>query len=96
VPLPNVDLWSVLVIALLNPAVPVVAFVMGRNADQLQKLFVAAFAASVIGSALLYVVVWLGLAGTGNVARAAAGIFIAQFAIGLGWAAVGYATRRRA
>lgn len=95
-PLPDVDLWSVLLIALLNPAVPVVAYFMGRHADQVQKLFVAAFAASLIGSAILYVVVWLGVAGTGNVSRAAAGIFVAQFVIGLGWALVGYATRRSA
>jgi hypothetical protein len=96
VPLPNVDLWSIILVALLNPAVPVVAFWMGRHADQVQKLFVAAFAASLIGSALVYVVVWLGVAGTGSVGRAAAGIFVAQFVIGLGWALLGYSTRRRA
>ena len=95
-PLPDVDLWSVLLIALLNPAVPVVAFWMGRNADQAQKLPVAAFAASLAGSAIVYAVVWLGIAGMGSVGRAAAGIFIAQFVIGLGWALAGYATRRRA
>ena len=96
-PLPvPVDLWSVLLIALLNPAVPVVAFWMGRHADQGQKLFVAAFAAALVGSVLVYILVRLGIAGVGSVGRAAAGIFIAQFVFGLGWALAGYATRRRA
>jgi hypothetical protein len=62
VPVP-VDLWSVLLIALLNPVVPVVAFWMGRNADQAQKLLVAAFAAALAGAVLIYIVVWLGVAG---------------------------------
>jgi hypothetical protein len=62
VPVP-VDLWSVLLIALLNPVVPVVAFWMGRNADQAQKLLVAAFAAALAGAVLVYIVVWLGVAG---------------------------------
>ncbi len=95
VPVP-VDLGAVLLTALLNPAVPIVAFWMGRNADQVQKLFVAAFAAALVGSVLIYVAVRLGVAGTPGVGRAAAGVFIAQFVFGLVWAFAGYKIGRRA
>ena len=89
-PMTAVNLQSVLLTALLNPAVIVVAFYMGGQADQWQKVPVAAFAAAVIGSAVIYVAVWLGVGGVAGVGRAAAGVFIAQFLFGLVWASVGY------
>ncbi|TMJ67693.1 MAG: hypothetical protein E6G91_18180 [Alphaproteobacteria bacterium] len=54
-----VDLRDVVLTALLNPAVILVAFWMGRSADQWQKLPVAAFAAALAGSILLYVAIRL-------------------------------------
>jgi len=96
VPLPvPVDLGAVLLTALFNPAVPIVAFWMGRNADQVQKLFVAAFAAAVVGSVLIYAAVHFGVPGTTGVGRAAAGVFIAEFLFGLVWALAGYKLGRR-
>jgi hypothetical protein len=89
VPIP-VDLKAVLLTALLNPAVVVVAFWMGRKADQWQKLPVAAFAAALVGSALIYIAVWLGVTGIAGVGRAAAGVFIAEFLFGMAWACAGY------
>src|SRR5262245_29287682 len=85
-----VDLKAVLLTALLNPAVPLVALWLGRRADQWQKLPVAAFAAALAGSALIYVGVRLGMPAVAGVGRAAAGVFIAQFLLGLAWAAAGY------
>ena len=90
-----VDLKSVLLTALLNPAVVVVALWMGANANQWQKVPVAAFAAAAIGSALIYIGVKLGVTGIAGVGRAAAGVFIVQFLIGLVWAAAGYQFVRR-
>ncbi len=90
-----VDLKAVLLTALLNPAVPMVAFWMGRSADQWQKLFVAAFSAALIGSVLMYVAVRLGVTGVAGVGRAAAGVFIAEFVLGLCWAYAGYLSGRR-
>ena len=58
-----VDLDVVLLTALLNPVVIVVAFWMGRSADQWQKLPLAAFAASLAGIAAVYVATRLGLGG---------------------------------
>jgi hypothetical protein len=85
-----VDLTAVLLTALLNPGVAVVAFWMGRSAGQWQKLPVAAFAAALVGSVLTFIAVRLGLLGSAQVGRAAAGVFTAQFVLGLAWAYAGY------
>lgn len=90
-----VDLNTILLTALLNPAVVVVAFLMGRAADQWQKVPLAAFAAAIAGSALIYVAVRLGLAGHSGIGRAAVGVFTLQFLFGLVWAYLGYRFRRR-
>jgi hypothetical protein len=103
-----VDPKAVLLIALLNPAVVVVAFWLGRMANQWQKVPVAAFAGALAGSAAVYLAVWmgyleawtrslaalLGMEYAAPVGRASAGIFIAQFLVGLAWAWIGYGTRR--
>jgi hypothetical protein len=91
-----VDLEVVLLTALLNPVVVGVAFWMGRNADQWQKLPLAAFAASLAGIAAVYIATRLGVAGLAKTGRAAAGIFIAQFVFALPWAYAGYRLARRA
>lgn len=85
-----VDLEAVVLTALLNPAVVVVAFWLGRRADQWQKLPVAAFVAALAGSALVFLAVRLGIGGVAGVGRAAAGVFIAEFLFALVWAAAGY------
>lgn len=90
-----VDLASVILTALFNPAVILVAFWLGRRADQWQKLPVAAFAAALGGSILVYLAVWLGVPGVAGVGRAASGVFIAEFLFGLAWAAIGYRLGRR-
>lgn len=89
-----VDLKLVLLTALLNPAVIAVAFLMARNADQWQKVPLAAFAGAIVGSVLIYAAVRLGVTGIAGVGRAAAGVFIAQFLFGLIWATLGYRFRR--
>jgi putative effector of murein hydrolase len=89
VPAP-VELQAVILTALLNPATVAVAFWMGRTADQWQKVPVAAFVGAVVGSALLYIAVRLGLSRSAGLDRAAAGVFIAQFVFGLAWACLGY------
>lgn len=90
-----VDLKSVVLAALLNPAVIAVAFWMGRNADQWQKLPVAAFAAALVGSAILYLATRLDVFGLGGLGRAAAGVFTTQFLVGLAWAYLGQCWGRR-
>jgi zinc transporter ZupT len=90
-----VNLTAVILTALLNPAVIVVAAWMGRNANQWQKLPVAAFAAALIGSALVYIAVRLGVPGVADTGRAAAGVFIAEFLFAWLWAFAAYRFARR-
>ncbi|MEQ1718078.1 MAG: hypothetical protein ABL907_19225, partial [Hyphomicrobium sp.] len=60
VPVP-VPLVEVALYALLNPALIGVAFYMGRKVTEPAKLLIAAFAGSVAGIALLYVLALIGL-----------------------------------
>jgi hypothetical protein len=94
-PFTPVDLQAVALTALLNPAVVVIAFWMGRNATQWEKLPVAAFAGALAGSVLVYIAVRLGVPRVAGVGRAAAGVFIAQFLFGLVWAGLGFGLRPR-
>ena len=94
VPVP-VDLKVVLLIAVLNPVVIAVALWMGRRADQWQKLPIAAFAAAAAGTAAVYLGARLGMPGVVEAVRAQAGVFIAQFVLGLAWAAAAWRLARR-
>ena len=85
---------TLLLIALLNPAVIAVASVMGRKADQWQKLPVAAFAASLAGYILYWTVAAVGLLPV-HALGGEAGIFALQFLFGLAWATAGYLSRNR-
>lgn len=91
---PPVDVVALLFTALLNPVVVVIAVLMGLRADQWQKIPVAGFAAAVIGTALIYVLVRIGVGGD-RLVRAPAGLFIVQFALGMAWATVAFWYARR-
>lgn len=87
------DPQTLVLIALLNPAVILVGFLMGRKADQAAKVLLAGFSASAAGF-LLY---WLG--GQVGVFKihalgGEAAIFLVQFFWGLAWAALGYKLRK--
>jgi len=87
------DPATLILIALFNPAVIVVAVVMGRRADQWQKLIVAAFAASLAGLILYWIVTSLGFLPV-HALGGEAGIVLLQFLFGLVWAAIAYKTQR--
>jgi hypothetical protein len=87
------DPVTLVLIALLNPAVIVVAFLMGRRADQWQKLIVAAFAASLAGFALYWLVAAVGLMPIHALGGEAA-LLLMQLVPGLVWAGIGYLSRR--
>lgn len=89
------DPVSLVLFAVLNPAVIVVAVLMGRYADQWQKLIVAAFAAACAGFALLWMAAFLKLVSV-QALGGEAGIFAMQLVLGLVWAVIGYRTGRRA
>lgn len=88
------DPLTLVLLAAVNPAVIAVAVMMGRSADQWQKLPVAAFAASLAGFALYWIGGQIGLFAIHAVGGEAA-IFMLQFVFALGWAALGYWFRAR-
>jgi hypothetical protein len=88
------DPLTLVLIALLNPVVIGVAYVMGRKADQWQKLPIAAFAASVAGFLLYWLVAAIGLLPI-HALGGEAGVVVMQFVFGLVWASIGYRLRAR-
>ena len=91
---PNFDPVSLLLIALLNPVVVVVAWLMGGRADQWQKLFVIGFAAALAGAAAVWIATFLGLLPPRQMGSDA-GLFVFSMLYGFVIAAVAYGKRRR-
>jgi hypothetical protein len=88
------DPLTLVLLAAVNPAVIAVAFLMGRGADQWQKLPVAAFAASAAGF-LLY---WIGgQIGVFSIHAVGGEAFLLTlgFVFGLIWATIGYLLLKR-
>jgi len=85
-----VPLSEVALYALLNPAVILVAFAMGRKADQAAKLLIAAFAGAAAGVFVIYIASVLGVLDAPRVVRAAGGVFILSLLTGLVYAWIGY------
>ena len=69
---PDVPLLEVLLYGVLNPATIIVAFMMGRKADDKSKIMIAAFAGAVAGVAVLYVITLLRLWDAPTLGRARA------------------------
>jgi hypothetical protein len=88
------DPATLLLIALFNPAVILVAFLMGRYADQWQKIIVAALAASLAGFVLYWFAAEVGLLPV-HALGGESGVVLMQIVFGLVWASIGYATRAR-
>lgn len=88
------DPMALVTIAALNPATIVVAFLMGRKADQWQKIPVAAFAAALAGFVLVFIATYFRLLPAKGLGGEA-GLVALQFGFGLVWAAIGYQMRRR-
>ncbi|MDQ8697761.1 hypothetical protein [Hyphomicrobium sp. LHD-15] len=86
------DPMTLVLLALANPAVITVAVMMGRSADQWQKIPIAAFAASAVGFLLYWIGGQIGVFSIHAVGGEAA-IFILQFFFGLVWAALAYRFR---
>lgn len=83
------DPWPLLLIAALNPVVILVGLLMGRAADQPQKILVAGFAAACAGAVLVWLVAWLKILPARGVGGEA-GLFVLQFVLGMVWAAIAY------
>ena len=90
------ELRSLLMFAILNPVVPAVALWLGHQADQWQKVPVAAFAAAIAGATIVWIAARFGLGNFARLGRAGAGLFVVQFFAGLVWAALAFRFTRRA
>ena len=83
------DPWTLVAIAVLNPAVIVIAIYLGRTADQWQKLPIAALAASLAGMALYWLGGQVGLFAIHALGGEGA-IFIVQCIAAFVWASLAY------
>ena len=91
---PDVPLLEVLLYGIFNPATIIVAFLMGRRADDKSKIMIAAFAGAVAGVAVLYLVTLLRLWDTPTLARAVGGVFVTSLVAGFAYAGAGYLLKR--
>jgi|GEM_PF-4090156 len=87
------DLQQMLFVALMNPAVIVTGFLIGRRADQSQKIIVGGFAAGIAGLAFVWLIDKFGVY-VGNM-NSVGGIFVLSFLVGVVWCFIGYKTRRK-
>ena len=86
------DLKQMVLVALLNPAAIATGFVIGRRADQWQKLVIGGFAAGFAGLAFVWLMDKLGLY-VGDM-RSVGGVFALSFLVGVIWSLVGYLSRQ--
>ncbi|MEL6374189.1 MAG: hypothetical protein AAFR04_09495 [Pseudomonadota bacterium] len=85
------DLQQMVLVAFFNPATILVAYLIGRRADQAAKVLVAAFAAAFAG--LMFAMLLDAFGIYIGYANAVGGIFAMSFVYGLVWAYLGYVTR---
>ncbi len=83
------DPTTLFLIALFNPATIAIGFMMGRRADQPQKLVVAAFAAALGGFILYWLAAFVGVFQV-HAVGGEAGLLVMQAILGLAWACLGY------
>jgi cation transporter-like permease len=86
------DLRDVLLLAIMNPATLAAGFLLGRRADQAQKIVVVGLVAGIAGAAFAWFLMATGLFDPKP--RLLGGVFVASGLLGLVWAWIGFATRR--
>lgn len=94
IPINSFDPLTLVLLAALNPSVIAIAFLMGRSADQWQKLPVAAFAAALAGFLLYWVGGQIGVFSIHAIGGEAF-LLTLGFVFGLVWAMLGYVLRKR-
>ncbi len=85
---------NVVLLGVLNPVVAVIAFVMGRHADQWGKCVLAGFVGALAGAIVLWFAVRVGLVPARGLGGET-GVFVVSFIAGTLWATLGYAAFRR-
>ncbi len=87
------DPLGILMAALFNPVVILVALWLGWQADQWSKALVAGFAAAIAGAAAIWLATAIGLI-TVRGSGGEAGVFVASFIYGCVLAAAAYGIRQ--
>jgi hypothetical protein len=87
------ELKDVLLLAIMNPGTLAAGFLIGRRADQAQKIIVGGFAAGIAGVLFAYLLMVTGLHPPD--VRLLGGVFVASALMGLVWAWLGFTTRRK-
>lgn len=82
------EVIEIVVHSVMNPGTIVAGYLIGRNADQPQKIIVGAFAAGLAGVLFAWLVMRIGLAV--NRPSLFPGIFVLSFILGAFWAWLGY------
>lgn len=82
------DLIEIVTHAVMNPGTIVAGYLIGRRADQPQKIIVGAFASGAAGLLFSWFVMKIGL--SPDSPRLFLGIFVLSFVLGLGWTWLGY------
>ena len=85
------DIKDLLLLALMNPATLAAGFMLGRRADQKQKIVLAVVVAGVAGMAFAWLLMLTGL--FEPKIRLLGGVFVLSAALGTLWAWIGFATR---
>lgn len=87
------ELKEVLLLAIMNPAALAAGVLVGRRADQAQKIIVGGFAAGIAGAIFAGLLMAVGL--YPPEVRLLSGVFVASALLGLAWAWIGFITRRK-
>jgi hypothetical protein len=82
------EVLEIIVHAVMNPGTIVAGYLIGRNADQPQKIIVGAFAAGIAGVLFALLVMKIGL--SPDRPKLFPGIFVLSFVLGALWAWLGY------
>jgi hypothetical protein len=86
------DLLDVLLLAVMNPACVAAGFMLGRRADQPQKIVIAGLIAGIAGALFAWALMLTGL--YPPKVRLLGGVFVTSALAGMIWAWLGYSTRR--
>ncbi|MGD9802856.1 MAG: hypothetical protein AB7O71_09355 [Hyphomicrobiaceae bacterium] len=82
-----------LLLAIMNPAAIIAGFLVGRRADQVQKIVVAGFVAGIAGVMFAGLLMLTGL--FPPKVRSLSGVFVAAMVVGIVFGWIGFATRRK-
>ena len=82
------EVLEIVVHSVMNPGTIVAGYLIGRRADQPQKIIVGAFAAGIAGVLFALIVMKIGL--SPDRPSLFPGIFVLSFVLGGLWASLGY------